>query len=91
MGEPSSAEPTVASIRLLVKRLASEVIAVEPGAAAVLGRSVEVKEPDALALLEMRSALISTRSAWEGSVPPRLADEARRVIAASKRLAITIG
>ena len=74
----------------MVEELGEHLTDSDPAAASRLQRAASLEEPDHIALLEMRSALISTRGAWERHISGELVAVARSGIAAAKRLAIDL-
>lgn len=74
----------------LAERLATALRTVDPAAASRLEAAVLVGGADAQRLLELRSAMVSTRNAWEHVGDAELVASARRTVAAAKRLAIDL-
>lgn len=83
---------TVDDVRRLAEDLASALDAAsDRGSAAALRRAAETAADDPEGLLQLRSAIVATRSGWERAAPEELRRTASRMLSAAKRLAIALG
>lgn len=90
VGGAAGDEWTVDRIRSVVLRLAAGLADADPEAAAHLQTSADAGSSGAERLLILRSALITTRSAWEAIDEADVVADARQALAAGKRLAISM-
>lgn len=81
---------TIARIRAVTLRVAAALVAADAADADRLSDAAGAVAGDAEALLLMRSALIATRATWEALPAGSLVDEAKRAVAAGKRLSIDL-
>ena len=88
----SNADVTLDDVRSLVADLATAMYGYGAVSAGDILREVNDHPHEAAQeeLLELRSALVRTRAEWELVEDPELLTEARRVLAAAKRLAIEL-
>jgi len=91
MVDNSPGDWSVGRFRTVTAGLASAVASLDPAASDELDAAARADVGPAEALLVMRSALVATRATWERLESESLRDEARRALAAGKRLAIELG